>query len=114
MGFSHGLIDQSKSSAPTSPDLLDDTYLLSALLEHTADGIYFKDSDSRFVKVNRIQAQLLHLSDPSAALGKTDQDFFGAEYAENALQDELEIIRSGQPLIDKEERQDWPDGSVTW
>src|SRR5664280_2947276 len=97
-----------------SPDLSDDRYLLSALLDHTPDSIYFKDVQGRFVKVNCIQAQRLQVSNPCEAIGKTDQDFFGGEHSESALQDELEIIRSGLSLIDREERQEWPAGNVTW
>jgi PAS domain S-box-containing protein len=84
------------------------------LLEHSTDRIYFKDVHSQFVRINPHKAQLLHLSDPSEAIGKTDQDFIADDGAIGRRQDELEIIRSGRPLIGKEEREDWPDGSVTW
>jgi PAS domain S-box-containing protein len=114
MGLSNALADHASAATPANSDLSDDRYLLSALLEHTTGSIYFKDKESRFVKVNRIHAQLLGLSNPSEAIGKTDEDFFGVEYAKHSLEDEWEIIRSGHPLINKEERQDWPDGSMTW
>jgi PAS domain S-box-containing protein len=114
MALSEVLIDQAAVSASANPDLSDDQHLLSALLEHTSDSIYLKDVESRFVKVNRIQAQLLGLSDPSEAIGKTDRDFFGAEYARKALKEERQIIQSGLPLIDEEQRKDWPDGTATW
>jgi PAS domain S-box-containing protein len=96
------------------PGLADDTYLLSALLDHTTDRIYFKDLESRFVKINRNKAQSLHLSDPDEAIGKTDNDFFADNHAMKRRQDELDIIQSGLPLIDKVEREDWPDGRTTW
>ncbi|MGA9669907.1 MAG: PAS domain S-box protein [Terracidiphilus sp.] len=113
-----GLVEQfpGRAVGPGSSihELTNDSFLLSALLENTTDSIYFKDVESRFVRINRTQARCLHLADPSEAIGKTDQDFFGGEHAANALQDEREIIRSGMPLIGKEEREDWPDGTVTW
>jgi len=59
-------------------------------------------------------AGLLGLSNPNEAIGKTDQDFFAGEHARDARRDELEIIRSGRPMIGKEEREDWHNGSVTW
>jgi PAS domain S-box-containing protein len=95
-------------------ELTDDRYLLSALLDNATDSIYIKDLESRFVRISRSQARLLQLEDPSQAIGKTDRDFFAAEHAANALEDELEIIRSGRPIVGKEEREDWPDGSITW
>ncbi len=113
-----GILDQylDKIDAPGAgkTELADDSYLLSALLENTTDSIYFKDVESRFVRINRTQARLLHLADPCEAIGKTDQDFFAGEHANDALQDESEIMRSGRPMIGKEEREDWPDGHVTW
>jgi PAS domain S-box-containing protein len=114
MGFPNALVDQSNASSLASPDLSDDRYLLSALLDHTPDSIYFKDVQGRFVKVNCIQAQRLQVSNPCEAIGKTDQDFFGGEHSKSALQDELEIIRSGLSWIDRQERRDWPAGNVTW
>jgi PAS domain S-box-containing protein len=95
-------------------ELVEDSTLLSALLEHLTNGIYFKDLESRFIKVSRAQAELLRLANPNEAVGKTDRDFFGLEHAQKARQDELEIIQSGEPLNDKEERHEWPDGRVTW
>lgn len=95
-------------------ELADDSYLLSALLEHSTDRIYFKDSDGRFVRINRRKAQLLGLSDPSEAIGKTDRDFLADGHAAERRQDELYVMRSGQPLIGKEEREQGRDGNVTW
>jgi PAS domain S-box-containing protein len=96
------------------PALKEERYLLSALLENTTSSIYFKDVESRFVRISHAHARLLKLSHPSEAVGKTDFDFFADEHAMLARRDEQEIIRSGQPLINKEERETWPDGSVTW
>ena len=96
------------------PGFNDDSLLLSALMEHTTDCIYFKDLESRFVRINRQMARYFRLPSPEAAIGKTDRDFFSDEHALDALRDEQEVIRSGRPLIGKEERETWPDGRITW
>jgi len=114
VGYTELEIDRADASKPADAELADDSYLLSALLEHSTDRIYFKDIDSRFVRINRCKAQLLRLADPADAIGKTDQDFMAGDPAKGRRQDELEIIRSGLPLIGQEEREDSPDGSVTW
>ena len=95
-------------------DLSSDSYLLATLLENSTDVIYFKDLESRFVKISRCMAQKLNLADPGDAIGKSDRDFFLGSNATEKRRDELGIIHSGQPLIGKEDREDWPDGRVTW
>ncbi len=97
-----------KVSAPIELELLD------AFLEHIPDCVYFKDLDSRFVRVSRSLAIHFGLSDPAQALNKTDSDIFSSEHSERALADEREIIRTGQPVIGKEEKETWPDGHETW
>jgi len=89
-------------------------YLLNALMDNLPHNIYFKDTQSRFLRINRAMARCFELGDAAEALGKTDADFFTEEHAQQALADEQEIIRSGQPLLDKEEKETWPDGHVTW
>ena len=94
--------------------LIAEKHLLHTLADNLPDAIYFKDRESRFTRINKAQAKLFGLSDPAQAVGKTDFDFFAAEHAQKAYEDELEIIRTGQPLVGKEEKETWPDGHVTW
>jgi sigma-B regulation protein RsbU (phosphoserine phosphatase) len=88
--------------------------MLGNLLAKLPDRIYFKDLESRFVRINNAQAALFGLRDPSEAIGRTDHDFFTTEHAQPALEDERRIIRSGEPMLDKLEKETLPDGSVTW
>jgi len=88
--------------------------LLHAFLEHVPDGIYFKDRRSRFVRISRSLANRFRLSDPSQATDKTDFDMFSREHAEQAFADEQQIIHTGQPLVEKEEKETWPDGHESW
>ena len=88
--------------------------LMANLLEHTSDHVYFKDLRSCFIYMSREQAERFGLSDPIEAVGKTDFDFFTAEHATQAFIDEQEIIRTGQPMVSREERETWPDGRISW
>jgi len=88
-------------------------YLLHTLMNNVPDHIYFKDCQSRFIRINNAQARLFGLSDPAQALGKTDFDFFTIEHARQAYDDEQEIIRTGKP-ISKEEKETWEDLPDTW
>src|SRR5437899_11541894 len=88
--------------------------LLHAFLEHVPDGVYFKDRESRFVRISRSLAQRFGLGDPCDAIGKTDSDVFRPEHAQQALADEQMIIRTGEPIVEKEEKERWSDGDATW
>jgi two-component system cell cycle sensor histidine kinase/response regulator CckA len=92
----------------------DATMLFRTLMDHLPDNVYFKDRQSRFILVNRALAHVFGLRDTAAVAGKTDFDFFLREHAEQAFVDEQAIMRSGRPIIGKEEKETWPDGRVSW
>jgi sigma-B regulation protein RsbU (phosphoserine phosphatase) len=88
--------------------------LLKTLMDHLPYAIYFKDLESRFIAASRALAKLHGKKDPAALIGKTDHDLFSIEHADAALADEREIIRTGRPIVDYEERETWPDREDTW
>jgi two-component system cell cycle sensor histidine kinase/response regulator CckA len=101
-------------SHPEAEALRRERFLVDTLLEHIPDFIYFKDAESRFIRANRAMANRVGLDDPAELIGKTDFDFFTREHATAALRDEQEIIRTGRPLVNLEERETWPDRPATW
>jgi PAS domain S-box-containing protein len=88
--------------------------LLCTLLDNSPDCIYFKDRQSRFVRCSKAFEKLFKVSDRSQFIGKTDFDFFTEEHARPAYEDEQEIIRTGQPLLGKVEKETHADGRTTW
>ena len=47
-------------------------------------------------------------------VGKSDFDLFSDEHALQAFEDEKRIMQTGEPVIDLEERETWPDRPDTW
>ena len=88
--------------------------LLHALMDNIPDSIYFKDLESRFTRINKAKSNKLKLKDPRDAVGKTDFDFYQKGFAEDALKDEKEILRSGEPIIGKIEKIKKPTGQYRW
>ncbi len=88
--------------------------LLNNLASTVPDHIYFKDRQSRFVRINYAMARRFGLPRPELAVGKTDFDIFSEEHARQAFSDEQRIMATGVPLVGIEEKETWPDGHVTW
>jgi PAS domain S-box-containing protein len=90
-----------------------DSHLVSAFLESVPDIVYFKDRESRFIAFSRSTARL-HGRTREDLIGKTDFDLFSEEHARPAFEDEQTILRTGEPIIGKLEKETWPDGHITW
>ena len=106
--------DRTAEFAAANEELQQERYLLHTLMDYLPHNIYFKDAQSRFIRINQAMAHFFGLKDPDDAIGKTDVDYFTDEHALQALADEQEIVRSGQGIIDKQEKETWPDGHATW
>lgn len=85
-------------------------YLFSALMNNIPEAIYFKDRDSRFIRVSKHLAT--HFGkEPEDLLGKSDFDFRDEVHAREALEDEQQIMRTRLPKVDFVEREILKDGS---
>lgn len=93
---------------------LDESVLLSALMENVADSIYFKDRDCRLVWVSQKMVTDLGYKDSSQILGKTDADLFGEEFSQKTLVDDLGVMESGKPVIGRVESRVLPNGKINW
>jgi PAS domain S-box-containing protein len=111
---SHILINDISKRIKTQQALLFEQYLITSLMDNITDHIYFKDIKSKFIRINKAFANSHALSDFSKAIGKSDFDFFSNEHAKQAFADEQHIIRTGIPIINKEEKETWFNGKVTW
>jgi sigma-B regulation protein RsbU (phosphoserine phosphatase) len=88
--------------------------LLRQLMDNMTDNIFFKDTDSRFIMVNKACALWNGFANPHAAVGKSDEDLFTEEFAHAARNDELRIFETGVALKCKEEHAEWEDGHMKW
>ncbi len=91
-----------------------DDVFFNSLLEHIPDSIYFKDTGSRFLLVNKAHANLLGVRKPHDTHGKTDYDFLNRAYAHDTYADEQYIIKTGKPIINKREKLIRADSTYRW
>ncbi|MDF3019997.1 MAG: hypothetical protein K0Q92_1300 [Steroidobacteraceae bacterium] len=76
--------------------------LLRTMIDLIPAFIYAKDVGSRFIAMNAALARNMG-TDPDAAIGKTDFDFFTPDLAKKFYSDEQALIKSGQAIRDLEE-----------
>ncbi len=91
-----------------------ETALMDALMNNVPDSIYFKDKKSRFLRVSRSLLNLFGLKKEEELIGKSDFDFFAEEHARPAYLAEQNIIKTGKPIIDLEEKEVLEDGRINW
>ena len=109
-GISHDV----SLSTKIEEDLAKERDMLHLLLDNSPDAIYFKDRESRFVRISKAQAEMFHCQNPAEALGKTDFDYFPIEHAQDAINDEKKIMRTTKPIVGKMERETAPDQPEHW
>jgi PAS domain S-box-containing protein len=88
--------------------------LMQALMDNIPDTIYFKDTASRFTRINRAQAQFLGVPGPEAALGRTDLDFQEPGLAREIFDEEQRLMATGQPVINRVDQVPTADGQPRW
>ena len=100
---------------PMKPDAADqERNLFRFLMENIPDRIYFKDRESRFIRVNSAMARLFHIGGPDDAVGKCDADFFPHADAQRMYEDEQRVLQTGEPIFGKVEKKILPNGSTGW
>jgi two-component system sensor histidine kinase/response regulator len=109
-GFERNITD----NIETLNSLRKERDLLQSLMDSSPDTIYFKDVKNHFVRVNKAKAEELGIENPYDAIGKSDNDFLDAERACRETADEEKVLKTGVPLISKEEKVIRKDGRESW
>lgn len=88
--------------------------LMRALMDNIPDSVYFKDDQSRFIRVSQSQVEKFRLAGTDDVIGKSDADIFTPEHAQQALADERHIMETGEPIVAQVEKETWKDRPDTW
>ena len=87
--------------------------LLQKLVDSIPDMVYFKDSENRFILVNKAHAACLGHK-PREVVGKSDLDFFPLDIAEKYHKDDARVRDTGESIIGKIEKAERSGGGVTY
>jgi len=103
----------SSQESPSAPRI--ELTCMANLLSSTEERVYFKDLDSRFLLVSAGWVAAISPGRPvDQIIGKSDFDFFSKEHADAAFEDEQQVIRTGEPIVGKLERETFSYGVGGW
>jgi diguanylate cyclase (GGDEF)-like protein/PAS domain S-box-containing protein len=83
--------------------IADERISLQILIDQVPDYLWIKDSESRFVVVNKALASDHGRVRTSDMIGLTDADIHAADVARDFREIEQEILSCGEPMLDREE-----------
>jgi two-component system sensor histidine kinase/response regulator len=87
-------------------ELVRERRLFKSFLYNIPISVYFKDKEGQYLRVGRYfveQKGAPSVDSPEEVIGKTDFDLFPKELAKLAREDELRIMKTGQPILEREE-----------
>lgn len=87
--------------------------LLKTLIDNLPVSVYIKDVDSRKILVNKAECDFAGVDYPSEILGKTDFQLYNKKTAQEFRDEDLEVIRTLEPILGKETVGKKKDGSLT-
>lgn len=88
--------------------------LLRAVLDNIQQVVVWKDRELRIAGCNKKAATDLGFSDPEELIGKTDHDVLTRQSADAYSAKDLQVMETGVPFIDLEEKLQRYDGVQRW
>ena len=95
--------------------LAEERNLLRAIIDNLPEHVYVKDLQGRYIVSNAAHCAFMGAEDPKEIIGKTAFNLFPLDLAMRYQVDDLAVIRSNRPSIEREEPTvDRPHGEDVW
>ena len=95
--------------------LAEERNLLRSVIDNLLDSIYVKDANGRYLLDNIAHRRLLGVDAAEKVVGKASSDFFPSAVASKFQEDDDVVLRSGKPIVNREEVLVAPDAdTVHW
>jgi PAS domain S-box-containing protein len=95
-------------------ELKSERIVVEAIMDNLPDAVFFKDLEGRFTKVNKALLRKHGFQNEEEIIGKTDFDLFEFEHANQAFEDEKRVIGTRETIKGYREKENWPDGRISW
>jgi phosphoserine phosphatase RsbU/P len=83
--------------------LAEERNLLRSVIDNLLDSIYVKDASGRYLLDNRAHMKTLGVDAPEKVVGKSVYDFFPPTVATKFQEDDERVVRTGEPIVNREE-----------
>ncbi len=77
--------------------------LLRTIIDNLPYSIYVKDKEGRKIAANPTDVEFSAVASEAELIGKTDFDLYPRELAEKFFADDMQVIREGKPIFNREE-----------
>ena len=104
-------ITQSKQAVEA---IQNERQLLRTLIDNLPVSIYVKDTQCRKVVSNLTDVEKMGYASERDVVGKTDLELFDGEDGELSYRDDLAVIQTGEPVINREGSFRDPKGTIRW
>ncbi|MCX7683483.1 MAG: GAF domain-containing protein, partial [Anaerolineae bacterium] len=88
--------------------------LLRTIIDLIPENVYVKDTGCRKTLANLADLKYLGVRTEAEALGKTDFDFYPPDIASHFWEDDQFVLRTGKPVLNREEMIVSPEGETRW
>jgi len=88
--------------------------LLRTLIDNLPDTIYVKDAEGRKVMANRADVAAIGARCEADVIGKTDLELFPNSTGLRGYKDDMEVLRTGEPMLGREEFLNNEKGEQFW
>jgi len=88
--------------------------LIEAILDNVPDRIFVKDCEGRYIVSNQNHMDFIGVRSEEEVIGTKTFDHFPANVAQKLHDEDMEIIRTRQGLINSYEQRENADGTTSW
>ena len=88
--------------------------LLRTLIDNLPNTIFIKDTECRKIVANTADIKFMGFTSEEEIIGKTDQEIFPEEIGKRGYSDDMKIITTGVPVINREEDFIDANGKQQW
>jgi PAS domain S-box-containing protein len=110
----HGAIQDITERKMNLEAIQNERTLLRTLIDNLPVSIYVKDAQCRKVVANLTDVENMGYALEKDVLGKTDLELFDGEDGERGYRDDLAVIQTGEPVINRERSFSDPKGTIRW